>query len=887
MIIIGRRSKSAKDPTGRKQRQFDCLNRARNRIVPLHIPTTMRSWSSSGVRRTTSTTTAAASCWVVAVAVVIVAAVAITNAASAVAAFHPSATRRGSATTLQDGTRTRTRPSFLFGYSTNNHDRRNNGEITTLLPRRIRRRQQYRNDDDITRLYSLSKLVEEVSTDNASSVGGGAGGGGAQTIFVGGKGGVGKTTVSSALAVNLASSAERERKVLIVSTDPAHSLGDALDEDLRQSKGKPVPMTDPVTGGRLWACEVDASEALASFRESLAAFDIDRLAGTLGVSVDMLEGMGLREFGGLLNNPPPGLDELVALANVLDDDSVAGDFDVVLVDTAPTGHTLRLLALPQFLDGLLGKLIRLRMKLSGLASTLQSFFGSSEAEQRAKAIDDAANRLEKFRQKMANMRRQLQNADKTRFVVVTVPTKLGVAESKRLVKELDSQGVLVSDIVVNQCVGDVSGQDEEAMKAYYDRRKAGQDRWIAKLQEVVDDVSSSDEFKSNGNPDPIALTKVPFFDVELVGIPALGYVGAQIFADNPSFAHLMGDDDGDSPDDPKVVICGGKGGVGKTTTAASMAVSMASKGHNVAIISTDPAHSLGDALDINLAGGALIECPLIGVPPSDGSLTALEIDPSQSLSQFKGIVDKLVGQDDDSSPESSGGLRNTLRDLEEVFDTLPAGTDEVVALAKIVNLVKKGNYDRIILDTAPTGHTLRMLSTPGFLAELIDRLLIISDKVNANAAVKMFVGSSPRVEEIQSAAKSQLLSFQLQMYDLEDLFSDASSTEFVIVTVATELAARESIRLLNDLTFDAPDMPIKVRNVVVNQVLDDDDSNAGNFLSHIDRSQKESIEDLERAVSSSSPPIRITKARYLDTEPRGVFGLKILADELVQDEDSR
>ncbi len=73
-------------------------------------------------------------------------------------------------------------------------------------------------------------------------------------------------------------------------------------------------------------------------------------------------------------------------------------------------------------------------------------------------------------------------------------------------------------------------------------------------------------------------------------------------------------------EDPKVVICGGKGGVGKTTTSAALAVSMAAKGHNVALISTDPAHSLGDAVDINLAGGKLIDCPLIGVPPTQGSL---------------------------------------------------------------------------------------------------------------------------------------------------------------------------------------------------------------------------------------------------------------------------
>jgi anion-transporting ArsA/GET3 family ATPase len=215
------------------------------------------------------------------------------------------------------------------------------------------------------KLHSLSKLVEDtVATTLSSKTANNKKK--KKTILVGGKGGVGKTTVSSALAVHLASEYS-DLNILVVSTDPAHSLGDALDEELRSTHGHARVLTDPVTAGRLSAMEVDASAALEEFRNNLEAFDIQRLADALGVSTDMLESFGLQEFSGLLNNPPPGLDELVALSNVLADDD--GDasikYDVVIVDTAPTGHTLRLLALPQFLDGLLGKLIKLRMKLSG------------------------------------------------------------------------------------------------------------------------------------------------------------------------------------------------------------------------------------------------------------------------------------------------------------------------------------------------------------------------------------------------------------------------------------------------------------------------------------------------------------------------------------------
>lgn len=420
------------------------------------------------------------------------------------------------------------------------------------------------------------------------------------------------------------------------------------------------------------------------------------------------------------------------------------------------------------------------------------------------------------------------------------------------------------------------------MEGYYERRKAGQDRWIRKLSETVNEVSETPEYKGNAGENPIGMTEVPFFDVELVGVPALYYLGSQCFTENPNFAHLMANDDADKA---KVMICGGKGGVGKTTSSSSLAVSMAAKGHNVALISTDPAHSLGDAVDMDLTGGNLQDCPLIGVPPGEGSLSVLEVDPSKSLSQFKGLVDKLIGGEKSGS-EKGAGLRNTLKELGETFDTLPAGTDEVVALAKVINLVKKGDYDRIVIDTAPTGHTLRMLSTPSFLADLIERLLTISEKINSNAAVKMFVASQGYGEDVSEAAanaKSELLRFQLQMYDLEDMFADPYQTEFLIVTVPTELAVRESTRLLNDLTFDE-DLPIRVRNVVVNQVLRDDGSDAKTYLSHVHHSQKASISDVKATASSLEKPPVVTLVPFLDTEPRGVYGLSILADELMREE---
>merc|ERR1712137_1154843 len=124
------------------------------------------------------------------------------------------------------------------------------------------------------------------------------------------------------------------------------------------------------------------------------------------------------------------------------------------------------------------------------------------------------------------------------------------------------------------------------------------------------------------------------------------------------------------------------------------------------------------------------------------------------------------------------------------------------------------------------------------------------------------MGAGSNQEELESkalAAKSQLLGFQNQMYDLEDMFANPDQTEFLIVTVPTELAVRESSRLLNDLTFEAPDMPIKVRNVVVNQVLKDDSSDVSIFLKKVASSQQSSIQELRGETHKLGTPVEITE----------------------------
>jgi arsenite-transporting ATPase len=464
------------------------------------------------------------------------------------------------------------------------------------------------------------------------------------------------------------------------------------------------------------------------------------------------------------------------------------------------------------------------------------------------------------------------------------------------------------------------------MRRYYNRRVSGQQRWITELREACQEVSSSVEYQENdtttttgGAVNNIVVTEVPFYDMELVGVPALGYLGSQTFFatsnlpddEGTGFERLIkldkDDDITDKRKNPRVVICGGKGGVGKTTTSTSLAIALSIAGHNVALVSTDPAHSLGDALDMNLSnGGSLVDVPLYGIPRpqsvmtmsnDEGSLKVMEIDPTSALKEFRDSIDKLLGKNSGSGDPSE--LSSALGSIGEIIDTLPAGTDEVVALAKVIQLIRRGNFDRVVLDTAPTGHTLRMLTTPAFLADLIERVLSVANKLNSNTAVKLLLSSAIKqnrgqVDDAYESAKSALLKFQVSMYDLEDMFTDPNSTEFLIVTIGTELAVRESVRLLNDLTFGDPDMPIRVRNVIVNQVLENIEDGSSNnntkeeydnklrgFVTRLSTSQTSSVIEMNRAVNTLSDPPRITKVTMLDVEPRGVYGLKALSEQLL------
>ena len=271
-------------------------------------------------------------------------------------------------------------------------------------------------------------------------------------VLYGGKGGVGKTTMAA--ATGLASAAGGVR-TLVVSTDPAHSLSDTYETDI---PAEPARIREDVP---LYAAEIDPDAAVG---EGMFGADGDPLGG-LGEMGDAMGGMGGdgpmggaegedgEGLGGLLGGTMPGADEAAAMRQLLEylDDP---RFDRVVVDTAPTGHTLRLLQLPEIMDSMLGRVMKLRQRFSGMMDGIKGMFGGGDDD------PDPSADLEELRERIERLRAVLRDPAKTDFRVVMIPEEMSVVESERLVARLDEFGIPVNTLVVNRVmegVGDVTG----------------------------------------------------------------------------------------------------------------------------------------------------------------------------------------------------------------------------------------------------------------------------------------------------------------------------------------------------------------------------------------------------------------------------------------------
>lgn len=320
----------------------------------------------------------------------------------------------------------------------------------------------------------------------------------------------------------------------------------------------------------------------------------------------------------------------------------------------------------------------------------------------------------------------------------------------------------------------------------------------------------------------------------------------------------------------KYYMLGGKGGVGKTSCAASLAVKFANHGHPTIVVSTDPAHSLSHSFAQDLSGGTLV--PVEGL---DSPLFALEINPEISREEFRTASQKSGGSGVKDFMDSMGlgMLADQLGELKlgELLDTPPPGMDEAIAISKVMQFVESPEYSmftRIVFDTAPTGHTLRLLSLPDFLDASIGKMMKLKKKLaSATSAIKSVFGK----EETRQDASDKLEQLRERMAKVRDLFHNSNTTEFVIVTIPTVMVVSESMRLLASLKKEH----VPVQRLVVNQVLPPSASEC-KFCEMKRKDQMRGLNMIQNDPELSR--LRLIQAPLVDVEIRGVPALKFMGD---------
>ncbi len=447
-------------------------------------------------------------------------------------------------------------------------------------------------------------------------------------LFFTGKGGVGKTSLSCATGLAMA---EAGKQVLIVSTDPASNLDEVLGVQLGQ-----LPTAIPGAPG-LFALNIDPEAAAQAYRERMVA----PYRGILPeAAIQSME----EQFSGACTVEIAAFDEF---SKLLGDPRATAGFDHVIFDTAPTGHTLRLLTLP---------------------SAWNEFIASSNGG--ASCLGPLAG-LEKQKALYAATVERLSSASETTVILVARPDGASLREAERTRGELDELGVTNLMLVVNGLFSTGSDADPIALAM---ARRANQA--LAEMPEALVELPG---------------TTVPFLPRGTVGLEALRLVAHPELAEPPRAGlappttclppGLGGLVEDIAKAGHGVIMTMGKGGVGKTTVAAAIALALAKQGHSVVLSTTDPASHVATTIDGHIPG-----------------LTVTRIDPAKEVAQYTREVLEKAGKQLDA-----GGRAMLEEDLRSPC------TEEIAVFRAFARTVDQGKRGFVVLDTAPTGHTILLL----------------------------------------------------------------------------------------------------------------------------------------------------------------------------------
>jgi len=293
----------------------------------------------------------------------------------------------------------------------------------------------------------------------------------------------------------------------------------------------------------------------------------------------------------------------------------------------------------------------------------------------------------------------------------------------------------------------------------------------------------------------------------------------------------------------KLIMFGGKGGVGKTTCACCTALYLA-RDFKTLLFSTDPAHSLSDSLEQKI-GDKITHVKEVK------NLSALEIDAQKALSEFK------VEHGDKIKKIIETGTNLDAEDIDSVLALPIPGMDEVMDFKVMLDLIDEARFDKYIVDTAPTGHALRLLASPRLLDDWVKIMAKLRWKYRY--MVETFAG-----EYKPDQGDDFLLTMKKAVKRIDALLRDQNRSEFVVVTIPEEMAILETERLISSLTRNG----IKVRQLVINNVIE---SNGCEFCREKRIRQEKYINKIEKKFKGLKTVIAFSK-------PHAVEGLQALVD---------
>lgn len=578
-----------------------------------------------------------------------------------------------------------------------------------------------------------------------------------QLLLFGGKGGVGKTTCAAAAAMHLAQTCPAD-SFLLVSTDPAHSLVNCFAGD-----APPANLT---------LCEIDPEACLARFKTRHAKYlRTIALRGTFLESTDVAQ---------LLDLSIPGLDEMMALLEI--EAWVKGArYRCVVVDTAPAGHTLRLLGLPALMRQWIQALEAMLAKHRYLA---QLYGGTYRKD----AVDLY---LEETLADLSNLWALLQSPGRCRFVPVMLAEALSIHVTRVMLEELARLDLPVREVVVNRLR--TAQADCPVCAESWSRQTTA-------IKEITQVLST------------LGFWGLPLFLDEVRGTDRL----LRVWYQARRLSHAAWRDAAETlPDESpatlvrpplvsrpvplpaastRLLMFAGKGGVGKTTLACATALRLAQErgGKEILLFSIDPAHSLGACLGLSIGNQ---------ITRVASGLSVIELNAQAEYDGLKQqYADELTGVFDRAGGQSGMDVVFDREVIERMLDLAPPGLDEMLALTRVVDLLDRKQYDLLVLDTAPTGHLIRFLEMP----ELIDKWLKTFFAIFLKYRKVFWL---PKISAFMVDLSKRIKVFRR-------LLTDAQQAALVVVTIPTEMALLQTSALVGACER----LGMSVRSLLVNLV---------------------------------------------------------------------